>query len=478
MKNKKASISLTDKLKVLLEEEYRLNNQNLKFIGKPFNNPFEIFVFNKITKILNIQSFQDEIIQKYDLNDYGPSSAYCNGNNHLYISGGIKNDNQIIDTLLDINLENNIIDGPFIISPKKNHSMIFISPDKVFIVGGNDTKTFYFDINAKKIINKAELNIIRIEPALQVISNILYCFDNNNKTNNEKLSFEKINIDNQDAKWEINYPKINGVKFSQKFFAVSKDNNGENIIFLGGIKKDSNDSDDLKNLKYNIKSNTIDQINIPFLDFTFKEKTLLPYNKNVDYVLPNFNRQHPEVSFFVKYRLRFEKVNYLPKANINANNNNNPKRNYKENKTFKIPEKKISPKNNDYLHKIHEPSFNKNNDMENKHLKIDSKPIFKEPEIEPNQEDKQIIIDIPKYLDTKDLIVIFFESSDQLLKSAILCKETDIFNTIVNKLFEKKPEYKEKLNFFLCGGKKINEYKSIRDNQLKNGADVLMVCYK
>ena len=96
MKNKKASISLTDKLKILLEEDHLLNNQNLQFIGKPFNNPFEIFVFNKKTKILNIQPFQDEIIQHYDLNDFGPSSAYCNGNNHLYISGGEKNGNQII----------------------------------------------------------------------------------------------------------------------------------------------------------------------------------------------------------------------------------------------------------------------------------------------------------------------------------------------------------------------------------------------
>ena len=119
LKYKKGSFSLTDKLKILLEEEQLLSNQNLKFIGKPFNNPFEIFVFNKISKILNIQSFQDETIQYYGLNDYGPSSAYCNGNNHLYISGGEKNNNQLIDKLFDINLINNIIEGPFIMSPKK-----------------------------------------------------------------------------------------------------------------------------------------------------------------------------------------------------------------------------------------------------------------------------------------------------------------------------------------------------------------------
>ena len=400
LKNKKTSVSLTDKLKIFLEVEQSLNNQNLKFIGKPFNNPFEIFVFNKNSKILNIQSFQDEIIQQYDLNDYGPSSAYCNGNNHLYISGGEKNDNQIIDTLLDINLTNNMIDGPFTMSPKKNHSMIFISPDKVFIIGGNDTKTFYFDINEKKIIDKADLNIIRTEPALQVIDNILYCFDNINKANNEELSFEKINIDNPDAEWEIIYPKINKVKFSQKFFAVSKDNKGENIFFLGGNKEDYNDSEDLQNFKYNIESNTIEQTNIPFHDYNFKEKTFLPYNKNVDYLLPDFNRQHPEVTFFVKSKSRFEKVNYLPKADSNVNNYNIiQKKNYKGNYNFNMPVTKISLQNNNYLPGIQEPSFDKNNGVDNKHLKIDLEPPFKEPDIEPNQGDKQINIDIPTNLE-------------------------------------------------------------------------------
>ena len=40
--------------------------------------------------------------------------------------------------------------------------MIFISPYKVFIVGGNDTKTFYFDTNEKKLIDKGDLNINRM----------------------------------------------------------------------------------------------------------------------------------------------------------------------------------------------------------------------------------------------------------------------------------------------------------------------------
>ena len=120
--------------------------------------------------------------------------------------------------------------------------MIFIQPNKVFVVGGNDTKTFYFDTIKKEIINAADLNIIRIETALKIIGNILFCFDNVNKANNDQLSFERINIDNPKAEWELVYPIIKGDKFQQKLFAVSKDINEENIIFLGGNMDDTNDS--------------------------------------------------------------------------------------------------------------------------------------------------------------------------------------------------------------------------------------------
>ena len=132
------------------------------------------------------------------------------------------------------------------------------------------------------------------------MGNILYCFDNVNKANNEKISFEKLNLDNPEAEWEMIYPEINEEKFPQKFFAVSKDKTGENIIFLGGNMDESNDITDLKNYKYNPELNLIEQTNIPFRDFNYKEKTFLPYNKNVDYLLTDFNRQHPEVTFFVK----------------------------------------------------------------------------------------------------------------------------------------------------------------------------------
>ena len=379
-------------------------------VGKPFNNPFEVFIFNKNNKLLNIQTFDNEQIKSMKLNDYGASSAYCNGNNHLFISGGETCDNRIIDKFFDIDLKNNNIDGPYDISPKKNHSMIFIPPEKVFIVGGNDKKTFYFNTKQKQIIYLKDLNIIRTEPALQVIRNFLYCFDNVNKADNEQTSFEKINIENPEAEWELIYPKINQAKFPQKFFAVSKDNTNENIIFLGGNMDDNMDSNDLKNCKYNIEANLIEETNIPFHDFNYKEKTFLTYNKNVDYLLPDFNRQHPEVTFYVKNKERFEKINYLP-TEINENKNYIQKNKYNErNYDFNMPGIQSSNietqiKNNmknDFGYKnlngIEEPDFNNNIDLEKNNIKVNLEPTLNEPEIEPNIGDQQIVIDIPNQI--------------------------------------------------------------------------------
>jgi hypothetical protein len=274
--------------------------------------------------------------------------------------------------------------------------MIYIHPNKVYIIGGNDKQTFYFDTIKKEVINLADLNLMRTEPALQIIGNTLYCFDNVNKANNERLSFEKINIDDPEAQWELIYPLIKGDKFPQKFFAVSKDNKEENIIFLGGNMDDTDDSNNLNNFKYNIESNAIEETSIPFKDFNYKEKTFLPFNKNVDYLLPDFNRQHPEVTFFVKNKSRFEKVNYLPKSQENENDKYILRRKYMDNKyNFNMPGITINLENNNYLPGIKEPSFNNNIDLENHEIQINQEPPFKEPNIEPNQGDKKIDLIIP-----------------------------------------------------------------------------------
>ena len=433
---KNKSLKMTDQIKTLLVNEIPTICFNPKMkkkpliiqeddiipqvVGKPFNNPFEIFLFKKSNKILKIQTYDENIINNLGLNDYNSSSAYCNGNNQLFISGGETENNEIINKLWQIDLiNNNSLNDPFIISPKKNHSMIFIPPEYVFIVGGNDKKTFYFDSENHEIYEWAELNIERFEPALQRVGNTLYCFDNINKLNNEQLSFEKTDLSSKNPEWNLIYPKmdlsLSNQKLPQKFFGVAKD--GDNsIIFLGGTMDNYTEESKLLNYKYNPNNNTIELSNIPYHDYNFKEKTFLSYNKNIDYILPDFNRQCPEVVFYVKNKSKVQKVDYKPNIIIKTENvlrgANRPLLDSKYDFNMPIisipdpsPElftninnniklKSQSKYDNPFsLKDIHEPSFQEY-DYDLNH-KIEQPPPFKEPEIEVNNEDQRLSIDIP-----------------------------------------------------------------------------------
>jgi len=77
--------------------------------------------------------------------------------------------------------------------------------------------------------------------------------------------------------------------------------------------------------------------------------------------------------------------------------------------------------------------------------------------------------------DAKNVITLKFQSGDQMINCYILCKENDIFNSLVNKVFEKKPEFREYGNYFLCGGNVVNEYKTIKENKIKDGNTILLI---
>ena len=61
-----------------------------------------------------------------------------------------------------------------------------------------------------------------------------------------------------------------------------------------------------------------------------------------------------------------------------------------------------------------------------------------------------------------------------MLKYAIHCKTHHKFNLIANQIFEREQNFVENGFYFLSGGRKINEYKTIKDNQLKDG-DVIII---
>ena len=74
----------------------------------------------------------------------------------------------------------------------------------------------------------------------------------------------------------------------------------------------------------------------------------------------------------------------------------------------------------------------------------------------------------------KDMIALCFISVDQKMQYAIPCLGKDIFVDVEKKLYNEYPEYKETNNCFLCEGKTILRFKTIEENNLKNGYPIIL----
>ena len=315
------------------------NDQFTEVIGKPFSDPFEILCFYKNLKKFKTLCYNNDLKDKMKINKFNISSAYCNGCNHLYISGG----DNCLKKFWDINLKNNIINEPIKIPPKKHHSMIFIPKDIVFIVGGNTFDSFYYNLKDKKLINWGKLNIIRIEPALHVVQNKLYCIDsiNSNSTINN-YTLEVTDLTSNSGKWKLLKPKLshnlNNKSFNQQLFGVDKDNNN-NILFLGGTLggQEKNIDKNYMNFMYNIKDNTIDLSQLKYKKFNLKEKAFCPFNSTYDYILTDFQRSSPQIVFYNKKKGKIDVINFSPDNN-NKINGQNLDNNNKDNHTKKNTE--------------------------------------------------------------------------------------------------------------------------------------------
>ena len=440
-KTKNQLLNMNSEIKSLITKEIpnlflsnNLNSQNKpiqteqpiipNYIAKPFSNPFELFIFRKKDKILKIQKYPEEIIQNNNLNNFNISSAYCNGNNNLFISGGETEYSEKILTFWIIELENQEISTIPMPLWKKNHSMVYLPNNYVFFVGGNDLKTFYYDIKMNEFISWVDLNKKRIEPALALVNNYLYCFENtnlylNSNSNTDKFTIEKTDITSENPTWIFIKPNINLLFGNQKFFGVI--NNGNNIIFIGGnMDSEDNfmqgdDNNNKFNLKYDINLNIIEPSDIPFKDYYLKEKTFLPFNENIDYILPDFNRFHPEVLFYQKTKNKLSLVKYESFRGDNISNiYNKSYHDYKydlnmprltllkNEKKMKNDEENINDEDNDNNEnnevinmKIKEPSFIDIN-YDNYNVKnIKQNPKFKPPEINANNPDVKISLNIP-----------------------------------------------------------------------------------
>ena len=77
--------------------------------------------------------------------------------------------------------------------------------------------------------------------------------------------------------------------------------------------------------------------------------------------------------------------------------------------------------------------------------------------------------------ETVNLLKIKFQSDEQDINCYATYNGNDIFNNVVNKIFEIKPEFKEHGNFFLCNGNQVNEYKSLFENKIQDGDVIILI---
>ena len=158
---------------------------------------------------ISLEVYPNNIIQKYEFNKFNISSTYCNSPNALYISGGTFNDEKldyfwIIDNEL-YSIQK--INMPF---PKSNHSMIYIQNNNkeiIFIAGGDNVKTFYYDIKFNKFMIWGDMNEIHFLPGLIKINDYLYSF-HLLKDEKNRIFFEKTNLNNSEHIWEKVYPNF------------------------------------------------------------------------------------------------------------------------------------------------------------------------------------------------------------------------------------------------------------------------------
>ena len=370
-------IELEQEIKLMEGEEIKL--EICKIVGKPFYNPFEIYTFEPKRNLIKTKKYSQNLIVENELDKFSIESAYCNGNNHLFLSGGVNPITQAsVDLFWDIDLGSNDLSSPIKMIPKKNHSMMY-DEKKVYIVGGDDEITLFYNTETKIMDKLSKLNIKRFEPSLIRCGNYLFCFDTSNRKNNDKFSIERINLDNTtQQKWEIIYPdispQIGDNVYNQKFFGVIEDYK-RNIIFLGGIyanieNKTEEENNPIMSMKYNINRNFIDKSDIPFQEIIFGEKTFLPMDYNNYFILPNFQKRSPKVVYFGKEKDLF-KISSYKSNHINQNKKNGHNTKFYSSKikasliglNFDMPG----------LHKKINLNMNNNNEFPIEHSKMNNK---------------------------------------------------------------------------------------------------------
>ena len=309
---------------------------------QPKQNPFGLYIFSPKDNSLKLKSFSEKTIALSKLSNYKGEGTYCNSYNYLFISES--NDFWIINhSSFQIRHKR----MPIV---KKNHSIIFVPSSnpsskegKIFIVGGDDKKSFYYDLKKNYFLNWVPTNELHNKPALIKIGDYLYLFDTLHQNN---FCFERTNLLDNKPRWEKIIPKIEQniiSNFPSQNFAVGLDVNNK-VVFLGG---DNVNLDNNSTFIYDINNNEISLSEKGTNDcMNFVDKTFYDIDNNFSVALPEDINETKEFAIIDKSEQSLiktnieennplqesqngleesNKVNYKNKINVNNKISNEPK---------------------------------------------------------------------------------------------------------------------------------------------------------
>ena len=247
---------------------------------------------------------------------------------------------------------------------------------------------------------------------------------------------------------------LNKCKFFNKFEPIL-DEEFHNVIIGSILKYDSNDNNENNHISYNknISVNKIDQyidqqkrrINNYF--DKYNDNKLVEENNNLKQQLNDEKSKNSNLC---------EQIKLLKLELIKEKN---------KNKMVEKMEKKLKMELENEIKKYKDLTEEISNNIKN-----DNIILSKDKEIE------ELKIKLSRYpfelKEGEEIMNIYFKSIDNKINYSLICKNTDIFHDIIKK-FPNDKEY-ESINFYTSNGIKICEYKSIKENNIKNN-DVIIL---
>ena len=73
------------------------------------------------------------------------------------------------------------------------------------------------------------------------------------------------------------------------------------------------------------------------------------------------------------------------------------------------------------------------------------------------------------------LMSVIFSSLDENILCSVVCKNTEKFSKLEEKLYKDYPEYSKFDNYFMINGNRVNKKKTLDENKIKNGSVIILI---